>query len=176
MKVAIIYATHFGMSEQAAKHLKKLLKTQSDVISFSYREPIDLSSYDAFVLGGSIRMSILDQDFMIWMRHHQSELLAKPLALFVASGFPEKLDTYLKNIFPPALLEHALTVQHIGGSFDLTGLNFYDRFLLKLMKNQAKKNGKAFPTPHFEHLAEIARLLDDTLQNRERDDLEPAHS
>ena len=56
MKVGIIYSTHFGFCEQAARELSHKLITPSEVVSFDYKSRYDLSAYDALVLGGSIRM------------------------------------------------------------------------------------------------------------------------
>lgn len=168
MKVGIIYATHFGFCDNAVKKLKKKLKTQSEIVSFDYKTSYDLSQYDALILGGSIRMGLLDQDFRGWLRSHTEEILQKPFALFVACGFSENLDEYVRNCFPKELVDNALATECIGGNLE-GNYKFYDKWLVKIMTNKLSKEGQALPCPMYENLDPLAQVIDDAVQNIPQD-------
>lgn len=165
MKVAIVYSTHYGQSAEAARILQEELNTPSDIIQFDFDTKINLDDYDAFILGGSIRMGIFNQEFMKWLKARSAELVTKPLGLFIAYAFEENLESYLKAVFPPEILEKALFTAKLGGRFNKPEqYKFYDRALVKLMKSQLQKNSSELPHPNFEPLTELARVIDESLQ------------
>lgn len=172
MKVGIIYATHFGYCSDAAKQLRKKLESPSEIISFDYKGRYDLSEFDALVLGGSIRMGLLDQDFIGWLHGHKDEIIEKPYALFLACGFSENFDDYVKNCFPKEIVEHALAIECVGGNLE-GSYKFYDKWLVKMMANKLNKEGKEAPRPLLENLETIATAIDGALQSIPQDSEEP---
>lgn len=166
MKVAIVYSTHYGLSTEAAHILQEELNTPSDIIQFDLDTNIeDLDSYDAYILGGSIRMGIFNQEFMKWMKEKSADLATKPLGLFIAYGYEDNLKNYLKAVFPSEIRKKALFIAHLGGRFNKPEqYNFYDRALIKLMKSQLQKKNNELPHPNFEPLTTLARVIDDSLQ------------
>lgn len=165
MRVGIIYATHFGYCELAAKELKKYLETPSTLISFDYKTHINLEEFDALVLGGSVRMGLLDQDFIGWLNSHKEEITLKPHCFFLACGFEKDFDSYLEHSISQELRDSALSIECIGGRLD-GKLKWYDKMLVKMMSKQLEKEGTALAAPTFEPLKVIAHKIDDSLQNR----------
>lgn len=172
MKVGIIYATHFGFCEQAAREVARKLKTPSEIIKFDYKSRYNLSKYDALIIGGSIRMGLLDQDFIGWLHSHKDEISAKPHALFLACGFPEDFDTYVTNCIPEDIVNSSLATVNIGGSLDGT-FKWYDKLLVKMMSKNVAKTGKAVAEPHLENFDTVARVIDDTVRNIPQETQEP---
>lgn len=164
MKVGIIYSTHFGYCEQAARKLGGMLTTPFEIISFDYKSRYDLSSYDALVLGGSIRMGLLDQDFIGWLHSHADEIAEKPHALFLACGFPEDFEKYVENCIPAEIVESSLATANIGASLD-GNFKWYDKMLVKLIQKNTAKTGKAVAEARLEALEPLARLIDDAVRN-----------
>lgn len=171
MTVGIIYATHFGYCTEAAQKLQEKLSAPSEIIKFDYKGRYDLSQYEALILGGSIRMGLLDQDFIGWLNSHKDDILAKPFAFFIACGFPDDLPKYVSNCVPQELRDHALALANIGGKLDGT-YKLYDKILVGMMVKQLRKEGKDLPSPHLENLDEIVRVIDGAVRNIPQDSAE----
>lgn len=160
MKTLVFYSTHFGYCHDAADALKKLIPGKVDIVTYELHADPDLSQYDQVILGASIRMSLIDNGFKLWMEEHTNELLEKPLGIFLACIFEQDESSYLTKNFPPAVVEHASAVAFIGGSLE-GSMKWYDRTLAKMMQKQVKKSGESIAEPHLERLEPfVASLLD----------------
>lgn len=139
-KVLIAYASNKGTTEDLSKGLATALaqKGITDVKLVNLKGPatstIDLSKYDLVVLGAPVYAGNWPKAALSWAQKNEAALLAKPLAIFeVGMGTEEIAATRLV----PSLAEHALAVAKPGGAIRWSKLNFFEKFIMKMITKKA---------------------------------------
>ena len=69
-------------------------------------------------------------------------------------------------------MESSLAIVNIGASLE-GNFKWYDKMLVKMMRKNTEKTGKATAEPHLESLDEVARVIDDAVRNIPREQQEP---
>lgn len=138
MKVAVLYASKSGTTEQAAHLLAQELEHMGmDARLYDLRRPTPAPDADAVALGSCVRMGRLHRAARAYARAHQAELLAKPLALFVCRLGQDDTAPLIEAQLGQALVRHAEYADTVGGMLDFDRL----RGLEKLIMKAATKDG-----------------------------------
>lgn len=132
MKNIIIYSTKYGFVEKCIDILKYKLKSKTDILNIASKRYPDLNEYEWIILGSSIYAGRIQKDLNQYIEKNIKMLLTKKTALFICSGAEgEKADKYLKDSFPGALYDCAISKEVFGGEFKLEKLTFLERFVIE---------------------------------------------
>jgi menaquinone-dependent protoporphyrinogen oxidase len=132
MKTAIIYASKHGTTAFVAGEIKKSL-VNDEVVLFNLNDQnrVELRRFDRIILGSSVYAGSVLPKVRKFIEQNMVELLQKELSIFVCCMFFAKAQEQIEKGFPQALIQHALSVKHLGGEFRFEEMNFIERFLVK---------------------------------------------
>ncbi len=132
MKTAIIYSSKHGTTEKVARMISDgLSEHETQLISLSVKQPIDLSQFDTIVVGGSIHAGRLNSKVKEFMKEQTVTLLKKRLALFMCGSNEKELQKEFETEFPELLRNHAVSKQMVGGEFIFENMNFMESFMTR---------------------------------------------
>ena len=140
MKIAVVYATKTGTTEKAAQRLAQLLSArgaQPTLYNLKTANP-DLAAADAVALGGSVRMGRLHKLAAAFAKKHETELLKKPLALFIFRMGKDDLHLLLSTQIGAALVAHSGFADGVGGEMELKNQRGLDRFVVRMIQKSGK--------------------------------------
>jgi len=132
MKTLILYSTKHGAAEKFARLISDQLPG-SDVRDAADPVPIPFEEYDALIIGSSLYAGRMQKRFLRLLAANLTTILAKPLYLFIVGGEKEKYLTAAKENLPPALLEHATSVEYAGHIYDFDRLGFFARLIVRVV-------------------------------------------
>lgn len=139
MKTLIVYATHNGSTEKAARLIASKLHG-CDVKNIA-KERFDLSLYDRVLVGSNIRMGTVDRKIRQLLLSEIGTLLQKQLGLFLCCAFYENGELYFRNNVPEQLLRHAKAAETLGGAFDVQNLRGLDKIAGKMVRKADHDRG-----------------------------------
>lgn len=135
MKTLIIYASRHGFTRRCVELLRESLDNQPDLHNLAQGHAPDLTGYDQIVLGGPVYGGHLLPSLLTFVRTKTSELLAKPLYLFVTSlSAKATAKAYLAGDLPSDLLAHARRKAAFGGGVTQKDLSLFERWDVHLTK------------------------------------------
>lgn len=132
MKSAVIYASSHGTSAKVSEMIASGLGEDNTVI-FNLKEnpEIDISQFDAIVLGGSIHAGMMQKKVKEFVAAKSDEILKKPFALFMVYMNDKDFEVQMEKAFPPRLRENAISARGVGGEFLMDQMNFFQRFIVR---------------------------------------------
>ena len=132
MKTAINYASKHGTTAFVAGEIKKLL-VNDEVVLFNLKEQdrVEVRRFDRILIGSSVYAGSTLPKVRKFVEQNMVELLQKEVGIFVCCMFFDKAQEQIDKGFPQALIEHALSVKHLGGEFRFEDMNMIERFLVK---------------------------------------------
>jgi menaquinone-dependent protoporphyrinogen oxidase len=122
VKTLIAYASKTGTTEKAAQMIAEKLNEAPDMINIGAAKKIDLSGYDFVLVGGPIKMGRLYKPVRQFLAMNQAVLASKRFGLFVACGYPQELDNYIKVTLDDAMRAHAEVLTDIGYAYNLENM------------------------------------------------------
>ena len=140
MKILVAYSSKQGSTAQIAS----LIASELNKMSFTsdlkdVSEPMNLSDYDAFIIGSPIHAGNWLGSMRKWVAKHKVTLIKKPVALFSVGMAPEtgtaqiaKTTAKYREMLSP------IAIGYFPGRMDLEKLGFVFRAICKLMKSQTK--------------------------------------
>ena len=132
MATLIVYISKYGSTEKCAQLLADKLVGDVELCNLRRTKQVDLALYDKVIVGGSIYMGRIQKAVKAFCEHHGKELIQKKLGLFICCMRDgDVAETELMTSFEPELLEHAITSDYFGGEFQMSKMNFIDRFIVK---------------------------------------------
>ena len=140
MKTVIAYATKSGTTEICAAMLQSEIYG-ADLVNLDEDSP-DLELYDTVLIGGPIRYGSIHHAVRSFCKENIDILLTKNVGLFICCGSNEASGQYFKNSFPPNLLSHAFEKQSFGGEFRLEQLPLFEKWVIKMIAQGKKHEGK----------------------------------
>jgi len=132
MKTLIIYASKYGTTADCAEYLKN--KLTGDIVLIdakNHNEQIDLTSFDAIIIGSSIYMGQISKVLKSFCEENFDILCQKKISLFLCCALSEQVDEFFKNNFPSKLLEHAQTTEYFGSEARLEKMKFFDKCIIR---------------------------------------------
>jgi menaquinone-dependent protoporphyrinogen oxidase len=132
MKTLILYGSRKGCTRKCANLVRERLG-DAEALDAAQAGGVDLSAYDAVVLGSSIWSGKIHPKVRGFVATRLEELLGKRIGLFICSG-DEKTD-HIRINYPERLVERAEAKAHFGGELHIEDFGPIMRFIL------AKKAG-----------------------------------
>ena len=132
MKTAIIYASSHGTTEKIAKQIQFGLGADSTrLINLKETKALDLSMFDALIIGGSIHAGQMQGRVKTFCKKNMVDLLQKRVGLFMVGMNEPEFENEFNNAFPELLRNHAITSKCVGGEFLFEKMNFFEKLIVK---------------------------------------------
>ncbi|MFH1074465.1 MAG: flavodoxin domain-containing protein [Candidatus Firestonebacteria bacterium] len=133
MSTVILYSTRHGATKKCAELLKFKI-FGSEIVDIKEQPGFDISSYDAVILGGSVQAGMVKRELKRFCEENRKLLFQKKLGLYICCMYEgEKAQQQIQMNFPAELCNNAVAVDYFGGIFDFTTLNFFERFIVKMV-------------------------------------------
>ncbi len=145
MKTLIAYATKHGCTENCAKELASLLKGEVNLCNLKddINASIDLSKYDAVIIGGSIYAGQIQNEVRKFSQEKMEQLANKKLGLFICCMFEgDQATIQLNSSFPNQLVDRAIAKQCFGGELNIQKMNFFEKLIVKMVSKVEKNSNK----------------------------------
>jgi len=146
-KIALVYGTRYGATEDTAKWIAKGIDSNVDVLNI---ETIDfdetIHKYDKFIIGSGIWIDGAHKRLMELFSTHKEQIQPKIIASFIVCGTTgeddagkARIEGYFERFHKPLDVKPALK-RHFGGRMIIDKLSEKDRKLLdNFYKNVLKK-------------------------------------
>ncbi|MGH4121996.1 MAG: flavodoxin domain-containing protein [Clostridium sp.] len=165
MKTLIVYASKHGATESCSKALKN--KLHGEVVIANIKKDIipDLNSFDNIVIGGSIYAGRIQKEIREFCFKNANTLENKKIGVFVCCmSEGEKAISQLNDSMPNELMSRAIAKEHFGGGFTFSKMNFFEKFIIKMVskkeKNAVKVNiNKDVLNIHEDNINRFAQLM-----------------
>ena len=145
MNYAIIYASTAGGTEQSAKIIKDKLNFEQQVpeeniyiFDLNKKENIEVEKYGHLIVGTGIYAGKPHKRVKAFVNSNLDQLLELPLSIYICSLADDKENEGYLHVFPKKLLEHASPVSFFGGMVNFKRLNFFTRFIMKMITKSKK--------------------------------------
>lgn len=138
MKTLITYSSRYGTSEKVARLLADRLPGDVHVQDVVERPDVDWAVVDHVIVGSSIRMGKIQDEMTAWLHINESELLKRPLGLYLCAGTPTAAERKreLEAAYRDALRAHAYFVEVVGSGYDFERMGFLDKAIVRMMAKQ----------------------------------------
>jgi len=148
LETIIAYSSTHGSAAECAGWLAQAI-SGAEAIDLKKRT-VDPSPYDCVILGSSVYGGQIQQELRTYCKKYLGILLQKPLGIYLTCLTREKpeIRQYLKNGFPPELVDHMTAFCAPGGAIYFSKMNFLERGVSKAILNRflrlqgAKTDGK----------------------------------
>ena len=142
MTTLIIYASKYGVTEESAFQLQSKIEGETQVADIKTQPVPTLENFDRVIIGSSVYVGQVNKKIKEFVAEHESDLLSKPLGLFICCGLPENLEQHYAQGFSEQILGHAVKGD-FGGELRLDKMKLGDKVLTKMMLKAAAKEGKS---------------------------------
>lgn len=136
MKTAILFATKYGSTAEAARRLRTALHENADLYDITKDQIPSLEPYDTVIIGGSIYMGRIQKKLLSYLKTSSRELLSKKLGLYLCAAHPDQKtrEDELRHAFPEQIYQHALIKDILGYALDFEKMHFLDRLIMSKVK------------------------------------------
>jgi menaquinone-dependent protoporphyrinogen oxidase len=157
VKIALIYGTRYGATEDTAKWIAQGIENSVDVLNI---EDIDFNEiivkYDQFIIGSGIWIDGAHKRLMELLTTHTDIMQSKIIASFIVCGTTgedeagkERIEGYFKRFHKPLSIKPQMR-RHFGGRMIIDKLSEKDRKLLdnfynKILKKEFKSWDRTKP-------------------------------
>ena len=141
MNTLIVYATQYGFTADCAAKLREQLSGETTMIDLTKQAAPNLADYDAVAVGGSIYMGKVQAQVSAFCAAHESELVQKPLGLFLCCGLPKQITQSMAASFPASLIQHAKTTGCFGGELRTSRMKPMHKLIAGMMQKAGAKDG-----------------------------------
>lgn len=162
MRNLIVYGTTYGFTEKCALELSKKLISRTDCYDANKIESLDLSLYNAVIIGSSIYVGQINKNVKNFVERNAGILKNKALAFFLCCGFVDNLQKNLELNYPKELLEKAVSKECFGGLMDLSKMKFMHKIITKMVKKATAKEGSRDPKPMPENIDKMADIINNS--------------
>ena len=145
MNYAIIYASNAGGTEQSAKIIKDKLffeheipEETIDIIDLKKKQNIEIEKYGRCIIGTGIYAGKPHRLVKAFVNYNLDQLLKVPVSLYICSLADDKQNEDYRQVFPEKLLSHASPISFFGGMVIFKRLNFFARFIMKMITKSKK--------------------------------------
>ena len=140
MKTLIVYATKYGATEQCAQKLESLLGGEVTRVKMGGAvDAVDLSPFDAVVVGGGIYAGKIRKSARQFCEKNLEELKSKKIGLFVSALTPpDQAADIIEQNFPAELVRMAQAKGGFGGAVSYEKMNFFERFVMKRITKRSE--------------------------------------
>ena len=140
MKTLIIYGSKHGVTEKCSEILKDKLNGEVVLVNIKEDKIPDLDSFNNVVIGGSIYIGKIQKEISEFCSKNTNILKSKKIGIFVCCmSEGEKAISQLNGCLPKELISGAIAKEHFGGGFTFSKMNFFERFIIKMVSKKEKK-------------------------------------
>ena len=151
-KIALVYGTRYGATEDTAKWITKGIGRDIDILNI---ETIDfnetVNQYDRFIIGSGIWIDGAHKRLMELLSKHAEEIESKIIASFIVCGTTgedpageARIEGYFERFHKPLSIKPNL-MKHFGGRMIIEKLSEKDRKLLdNFYRNVLKREFKSW--------------------------------
>ncbi len=159
MNTLIVYATQYGFTADCAAKLREKLSGETTVIDLTKQAAASLAGYDAVVVGGSIYMGKVQASVSAFCAANESELLQKPVGLFLCCGLPKQMEQSVAASFPETLRKHAKAIGCFGGELRTNCMKPMHKFIAGMMQKAGAKDGVEPPKANPQAILDFAAAM-----------------
>lgn len=152
MKNLVIYSSKYGCTEKCAKMLGDKLKGETILASADEKNLPNPSDFNNVILGSSIIVEKIGNNLSKYIEKNLETLKKSRLGLFVCAGNAEA--DYIGANFPEELHTNAVSKEYFGGELDMNKLNFFVRFMMKLIGK-----GETFSRIQENNISQMAAVI-----------------
>jgi len=156
MKTAVLYTTNYGTTAKCAEALAQKIGEGSQAIALKENPNPDLSGFQAIVLGGSVYVGKIQPEMDKFIKARSTELLTKPLVLFLCAMQENEMENQLRNAFPEELRNHALQTAWVGGAYYLKKMGWLQRTMIKTIA-KVEEEQEAIQWQVLDQLADLLK-------------------
>lgn len=132
MSAVIIYMSHHGCAENAARMLKRMSLKKVDLVNLKNHPEPDLSGYHTVIVGGSVHMGSIQGKIRKFCNRHEKELLDRRLGLYLCHMYEgETANRQFNDAFSEKLRDHAVAKGLFGGELTIEKMNYIEKMLVK---------------------------------------------
>ncbi|HQL70091.1 MAG: flavodoxin domain-containing protein [Bacteroidales bacterium] len=132
MNTIIVYVSHHGTTEKAAKMLQQELGSGVEVVNLRENKKPDLALYDTVIVGGSIHAGSIQGRVKKFCLSNHDILLQKRTGYFICCmERSEKQTQQLEAAYPETLRAKATALGMFGGEFIFDRMNFLEKAIIK---------------------------------------------
>ena len=139
--ILLLYSSVYGHAERISKRIREALETQGHTVDLKpvAGSPVEPESYDAVLIGSSIRNGKHNPKIIEFIEHHQDVLGAKPSGFFsvnLVARKPEKntpeTNPYTKAFVAKSPWQPGL-LGVFGGDLDYQRYSAFDRNVIRFI-------------------------------------------
>ena len=151
-KIALIYGTRYGATEDTAKWIAKGIGSSVDILNIeNIKFDETVQKYDKFIIGSGIWIDGAHKDLMKLLSTHKEVLQSKIIASFIVCGTTGedeagkgRIEGYFERFHKPLDIKPTVK-RHFGGRMIIEKLSEKDRKLLdNFYRNVLKKEFKSW--------------------------------
>jgi len=143
MKTLIVYGSKHGCTEKCSKVLEGKINGEVVVVDIKKDIMPDINSFDNIVIGGSIYAGRIQKNITEFCLKNIKLLENKKIGIFVCCmSEGEKAILQLDSCFPNELISMAIVKEHFGGGFVFSKMNFFEKFIIKMVSKKEKNGSK----------------------------------
>ena len=131
-RTLIVYATKHGCTERCAGKVAAALPGEVKMLSIKDARNIDLSTFDAVAVGGSIHAGKIQTSVRDFCAKNLEVLKGKRFGLFLCHMEEgAKAEAEFAAAFPKELIEAATAKGLFGGAFDFDRMTWLEKAMVK---------------------------------------------
>ncbi|MCB2300809.1 flavodoxin domain-containing protein [Clostridium tagluense] len=139
MRTLIVYGSKHGATEKCSKALKDKLDGEVTIVNIKKNVMPDMGSFDNIVIGGSIYAGRIQKEIREFCFKNANTLKNKKIGIFVCCmSEGEKAISQLNDSLPHELMSMATAKEHFGGGFAFSKMNFFEKFIIKMVSKKEK--------------------------------------
>jgi menaquinone-dependent protoporphyrinogen oxidase len=141
-KTAIIYSSKRGTTKRCVQLLAERLDGGADIFDITDHSSVDLASYEAAVVGGSVYAGRLNKRLRRFLADHEAELIQRTALALFTCGMEEGegAQRQLRESFSEPLRTKAVALECLGGEFLFSKMGWFARTLIKLAMSRDDVN------------------------------------
>ena len=159
MNTLIVYATQYGFTADCAASLKQQLNGEATLVDLTKQAAPNPADFDAVIVGGSIYMGKVQAQVSAFCAAHESELLQKPLGLFLCCGLPKQIQQSMAASFPASLIPHAKAAGCFGGELRTSRMKPVHKLIANMMQKVGAKDGVEPPRANPQAILDFAAAM-----------------
>jgi menaquinone-dependent protoporphyrinogen oxidase len=155
MKTLIVYGTRYGATASTSEEIAKVLMEESldvKVVNAKEEKVKDISPYELIIVGNGMQMGKWTGEAEDFLKHFQTQLAQKKLALFVSTmktvsereGKTEDVAKIRKAALDDKVTKYNLNpilLGFFGGCLDFNKMNIITRKVFGSIRPQLEKDG-----------------------------------
>lgn len=134
MKYLIVFKSRHGTTRKMVEHMQEALgKNQTQVVELGKDTVPDLTTAETILIGGSIHAGLIQNEVKKFCEENKEVLMKKRLGLFLCYMLKQKEKEEFENAFSVQLRNHAIAIGRLGGELLLEKMNWFERFMTKVV-------------------------------------------